>query len=375
LVNRLGKKRVAAIVTEYWEISHADVILTRMLEGFMLDGFRYSSTLEIVAMYVDQFPDNDISREVAARHRVPMYDSIEAAMKCGGESFELDGIIIIGEHGNYPENELGQILYPRRRFFEACLKVMLEAGRIVPVYSDKGFAITQEEIEWVYGQIKQHGIPFMSSSVVPFARQYPASLPPPNGAPLTKMFGFAYDFAHESPERYTYHTLEMLQSIAENRACGESGISAVRAFEGQAAIDKVLGPDWNRLYHKLGAFINLEDPEQFPYRLTRPMLFEVAYADGLLGGIFFADAEVLDFVAAFQMDEHAEPYCTEFYLQPGKPFSHFGRLVLEIEKFMHTGRPPYPVERSYLTTGALEAILRALHGDGEVETPYLHVKY
>jgi len=375
MVSCLDKKKVAAIVTEYWEISHADVILTRMFEGFMLDGCRYSSTLEIVAMYVDQFPDNDISRELAARRGIPMYGSIEAALKCGGTDFELDGIIIIGEHGDYPENELGQVLYPRRRFFEACLKVMLEAGRIVPVYSDKGFAITEEEIRSVYGQIKQHGIPFMSSSVVPFARQYPASLPPPNGAPLTKMFGFAYDFVGESPERYTYHTLEMLQSIAENRACGESGISAVRAYEGQAAIDQVLGPIWNRLYRKLGGFINLADPERFPYRLTRPMMFEVEYADGLLGGVFFADAEVLDFVAAFQTDEQAEPYCTAFYLQPGKPFSHFGRLVLEIEKFMHTGRPPYPVERSYLTTGALEAILRALHGGGEVETPYLHVKY
>jgi len=369
------KKRVAAIITEYWDISHADVIITKMLEGFMLDGYQYTSTLEIVSFYVDQFPDNDMSRDIAAKHGIPMYGSIEEALKCGGTSFDLDGILIIGEHGDYPENELGQILYPRCRFFTACLEVMLEAGRIVPVYSDKGYAVTGEEIRWMYGQIKQHQIPFMSTSIVPFTRQYPASLPPPNGAPLTRMFGFSYDFVGEHPERYTYHTLEMLQSVAENRACGESGIRAVRAYEGQAAIDKLLGPDWNRLYRKLGGFINLEDLDRFPYRLTRPLMFEVDYVDGLQGGILFADTDVLDFVAAFQMDEQVEPYCTEFYLQPGKPYSHFGRLVLEIEKFIHTGRPPYPVERSLLTTGALEAILQSIHQKREIETPYLHVNY
>lgn len=369
------KKRVAAVISEYWDISHADVILTKMLEGFTMDGFRYASSLEIVSFYVDQFPENDMSREMAAKHNIPIYGSIEEALKCGGTSFDLDGILIIGEHGDYPENEMGQILYPRCRFFEACLQVMLESGRIVPVYSDKGFAVTHEEIRWMYGQIKQHAIPFMSSSVVPFCRQYPASPAPPNGAPLRKMFGFAYDFVGEHPERYTYHTLEMLQSIAENRACGESGIRAVRAYEGQAAIDKVLGPVWNRLYRSLAGFLNLADLDRFPYRLTRPILFEIDYVDGLQGGILFADSEIVDFVSAFQMDDHSEPYCTEFYLQPGKPYIHFGRLILEIEKFIHTGRPPFPVERSFLTVGALEALLQALYRRKEIETPYLQVGY
>jgi hypothetical protein len=35
------KKRVSAIITEYWEISHADVIITKMLEGFSMDGYKY----------------------------------------------------------------------------------------------------------------------------------------------------------------------------------------------------------------------------------------------------------------------------------------------------------------------------------------------
>jgi len=369
------KKRVAAIITEYWDISHADVVITKMLEGFSVDGVRYTSTLEIASMYVDQFPETDISRKLSEKHGFPIYGSIEEALKCGGDTFDLDGILIIGEHGEYPENELRQILYPRRRLFEGCLNVMLEAGRVVPVYSDKGYAVVKEDIEWMYQKIKEHQIPFMSSSVVPFAPQYPASAPPPKGAPLYKMFGFSYDGVNESPERYTYHTLEMMQSIAENRAYGESGIKSVRTFEGEAAIEKLLSPEWNALYRKLGGFINLTDLDKFPYSMTNPMFFEVNYVDGLLSGILFADNEVWDFASAYQMDEESEPFCTEFFLQDKKPYFHFGRLVLEIEKFIHTSRPPYPVERSLLTTGATDAIMRSLYHKKEIETPYLQVRY
>ncbi|MBP1988683.1 hypothetical protein [Paenibacillus eucommiae] len=369
------KKRVAAIITEYWDISHADVIITKMLEGFSVDGKNYSSTLEIASMYVDQFPEYDISRQLSRKHGVPMYGSIEEALKCGGETFDLDGILIIGEHGDYPENELRQFLYPRRRLFEGCLNVMLEAGRIVPVYSDKGFAIIKEDIEWIYSMIKQHNIPFMSSSVVPFAPQYPASVPPPKGAPLHKMFGFAYDSVNSSPERYTYHTLEMMQSIAENRACGETGIKSTKTYEGEAAIEKLFSPEWDALYRSVGGFINLTDLDKFPYSLTNPMFFEVRYVDGLLSGILFADHEVWDFASGYQMYEHSEPFCVEFRLQNVKPYSHFGRLVLEIEKFIHTSRPPFPVERSFLTTGALESIMTGLYHKKEIETPYLHVGY
>ena len=30
----------------------------------------------------------------------------------------MDGVAILGEHGDYPENERGQTMYPRRHMFE-----------------------------------------------------------------------------------------------------------------------------------------------------------------------------------------------------------------------------------------------------------------
>ncbi|MDG0812735.1 hypothetical protein [Cohnella rhizosphaerae] len=366
------KKRVAAVITEFWDICHADVIITKMLEGFRLDGRLYRSTLEIAAIYVDQFPENDLSRELAAKHGIPILPSIRETLLVGSDSFDIDGILIIGEHGDYLDNEIGQTLYPRRRFFEECLNVMLEFDRIVPVFSDKGFAVIQEDIAWMYGQIKTRQIPFMSSSVVPYSRTRPSVEPFPAGSPLHKMFGFAYG----PLERYMYHTIEMMQSVGERRACGESGIRSVRAYKGKAAIAQLLSEDWNGLYRTLGGFINLRDLDAFPDEVIEPAFVEIYYADGLRSGIATSNPEVLTFASAYQVYAHESPICREFLLQGQKPYIHFGRLVLEIEKFIHTRNPPHAFERSLLTAGALDACMRSLASGGEaIDTPHLLVQY
>jgi hypothetical protein len=387
----MQKKRVAAIVTEYWDISHADVILTKIIEGFTMDGRKYSSSIEIVSMYVDKFPANDKSRDICARHSIPMYDSIKNALLAGGTSFNLDGIIIIGEHGDYPINKYGQILYPRRRFFEECLNVMLEFGRIVPVYSDKSYAITKEDILWIYNMIKKYSIPFYSSSALPYARQYPGVLAPPDGAPIVKMFTFTnsgnYEAVHPAVDymQYyshehgvdfaNYHRMEMVQSIAEKRQCGESGVARVRSFRGPEAVSKLLSDQWGGIYRSLGQFLNQADVETLPYELKDPILFEVDYVDGLSLGILCTDKEVPENAIAYMTDEITAPYCTQFISQSRKPYINFGRLSLLIERFIHTSRPPFPVERSLITAGTSDALIRSLYYKKEIETPYLKIRY
>ncbi|GGD76950.1 hypothetical protein [Paenibacillus nasutitermitis] len=366
-------KKVAAIITEYWSTNHADVIITKFLDGYTLNGRTYKPTVDIVSMFIDQFPANDMGKDMADKHGVSLYPSIREALLHGGDTFELDGIIVIGELGEYPENEIGQVLYPRRAFFEECLNVMLEFDRIVPVFTDKGFAIVQEDIEWMYEQIKKHDVPFMSSSVLPFCPQLPrpAAASIPYGAPMHKMLGFAYD----DVERYCYHTMEMMQSVAENRAGGETGIRAVRTFTEQAAIDRILSDDWHAIYRKLGGFVNLRDLDMFPYQLKKPVFVELEYADGLQAGMIFAEPEGRMFVSAYQVAEGEEPVCVEFRLQNQKPHSHFSYLVLAIERFIHTRNAPYPVERSLLTTGALDALMHSLYEGKEIQTPHLSVSY
>lgn len=367
----MSRKKVAAVITEYRFNSHADRIIGKMLDGFYLDGRDYTSTLDIVSMYVDQFPDNDLSRGQAEKYNVPIYDTVAEALRCGGGELAVEGILIIGEHGDYSLNEFGQKLYPRRRLFEACYDVMKASDTFVPVFSDKHFAVELEDIKWVWSKVNEHDIPFMAGSSVPFTPHSPVPLRLPQGAPLHKMMAVY----HGPPEAYGFHALEMLQSVAENRARGESGVARVRALEGEDAARRVLSKEWIELYDACCGAVNPEDPHELPNRLERPVLYEVEYRDGLVAGVFNANGEIREMVSAYQIYPGDEPYAAEFVLQNRRPHRHFDVFVLQIERFIHTGRPPFPRERTYLTSGILDACMRSLHTQKAVETPHLAVRY
>ena len=124
-------RSLAAIVTIYTPNSHADVILTKILEGWKHDG-KEGPALKLTSLYVDQFPNRDMAREMSKKHGIPIFDSIDKALTVGGKSIPVDGVLSIGEHGNYPINKLGQQLYPRKRFFQAITDAFEKYGRVVP---------------------------------------------------------------------------------------------------------------------------------------------------------------------------------------------------------------------------------------------------
>ncbi|MNI35247.1 hypothetical protein D3C73_892660 [compost metagenome] len=58
-----------------------------------------------------------------------------------------------------------------------------------------------------------------------------------------------------------------------------------------------------------------------------------------------------------------------------RPFAHFERLTRMIEKFIITGKPPFPMERTLLTTGMICFAMDSLHVGHKIETPALHITY
>ena len=79
------RKKIAAIITEYRVPAHADVIVGKFIKGFPTDDGLQEPRVDIVSMYLDQIPANDIGLAVSEKHGIPVYRSIPLALCRGGD--------------------------------------------------------------------------------------------------------------------------------------------------------------------------------------------------------------------------------------------------------------------------------------------------
>ena len=83
----------------------------------------------MVCAYVDQRPEGDLSGKRAEEFGFTIYPTVAEALRCGGDKLAVDAVLLIGEHGDYPTNEIGQKQYPRYELFSQIAKVFSEDGR------------------------------------------------------------------------------------------------------------------------------------------------------------------------------------------------------------------------------------------------------
>jgi hypothetical protein len=373
------RKRVAAVVTEYRRHSHADVILTKILEGYNLDGREFPN-LRLVSLYVDQFPANDMSRALAGRHNFTIYPNIEDAITLGRNEVAVDGVILVGEHGRYPSNDRGQILYPRRRFFEAVTNVLARHRRSVPIFSDKHLSATWADARWMYDRSRELFLPFLAGSSVPVTWRRPA-LELPQHCDLTE----AVQVGYGPFEGYGFHALEGLQCMVERRRGGESGVRAVQCLQGEEMWRALDRGQWSRpLLEAAMALVPAHargDYRQLTSRARDAGVFLIEYRDGFRAAVAMMNGWVYEgdggaFTFAGQVRGEDRPQATHFYLQQPGPFAHFAYLLRAIDATVQTGHAAYPVERTLLTTGILDAVMISrAEGNRRVLTPHLDIRY
>lgn len=366
--------RVAVVTTVWRHNSHADVIGSRLVQGYTLDGQGARPKLKLVSAYVDQFPNNDMSRRLSREYGFKIYDTVADALTAGGNSLAVDGVLLVCEHGDYPRNEAGSIQYPKRRLFAEIIQVFEKCGRVVPVFSDKHLADNWEDIAWFYGEAQRLKVPLMAGSSLPTTWRFPQA-DVARSRPLKEIVGIGYG----ALDAYGFHALEMVQCLAERRGGGESGVQQVRCLEGAAVwaaatermFDReLLDSAVSRLKDKpLPAGTKLEEA------IKRPVLYLIEYRDGLRASVLMASGPVQEFCAAWRyQDGSAESTC--FWLQDGRPFMHFTYLLKGVEHMLQTGQPAWPVERTLLTSGVLDAVLNSQHQKGALlETPQLKIAY
>ena len=94
------RKKIALIGTEVRRHSHAQHFIDRFLLGYAWENGWRRPDVDLVSLYIDQFPEGDLARGTAARFEVPIYGSIAEALTLRGSELAVDGVVIIGEHGD-----------------------------------------------------------------------------------------------------------------------------------------------------------------------------------------------------------------------------------------------------------------------------------
>ena len=363
-----SRKKIAAIITEYRVPAHADVIVGKFIKGFPTDDGLIEPQVDIVSMYLDQIPDNDIGLQVSKEYDIPIYQSISAALCLGGSELAVDGVLSIGEHGSYAYNEKGQHMYPRRFFFEQICGVFSTSGRSVPVFSDKHLSYNWRDSKWMYDRAQQLGVPFMAGSSIPLGWRDPwleHELDAPIEDALVLSFG--------GIESYGYHGLEALQCMIERRSGGEAGLAAVQSLEGEAVWRAGADGLWSRELAEAAAAAGETASGSMEESCDNPAAFLLEFRDGFKATLLQLNGYAKEWSYAARGD--GQILATGLRTH-GPPYPHFSYLGLNIEAMFLSGEPQYPVERTLLVSGALDALMNSRHrGHIRLETPHLDVAY
>jgi hypothetical protein len=300
----------------------------------------------------------------------------------------VDGVVIVGEHGDYPRNAKGQTEYPRYRFFQEVVQVFRSSHRTVPVFTDKHLSWNWDWAKEMYDTARSMHFPLMAGSSLPVTWRIP-SLEMPMGSKIREALCIAYG----GVDSYDFHALETIQCMVERRKGGEGGVSWLQAYRGErfwtARKEGVWSPALmhaalcrsHTLTSPRPGFNDLMPPaDQMPALVKDPVAYNYQHADGLRCTMLLMGGLVRDFNFAARLEGASRPFSTQMYLPmpDGRTTlaNFFSPLVFQMERLFLNGQPPYPIERTLLTTGLTASGVESLYrNQARVDTGHLAIRY
>ncbi|MEQ9411418.1 MAG: hypothetical protein RIK87_27130 [Fuerstiella sp.] len=388
------RPRIAAVFTVLRFRSHAFNILENFLGPYYFNGRLTDPGVDVVSFYADQFPDDDMARDVSRRFKIPLFGSIDEALCLKGKQLAVDGVLLIGEHGDYPYNELGQHMYPRKRFFDAAVDVMQRSGRYVPLFNDKHLSYRWDWARTMFDTARRNSLPLIAGSSVPLAQRCP-DISLPEGAEIEE----AVSIHGGGLESYDFHAFEVLQSFVESRAGGETGIAEIQLLTGQDfekakragrwsqdLVDAAMAAEQDmsavrQTKPTTGVFAKKPahkdtGKESPPARPSGSYAICITYVDGLKATVLKHGSSADRWNFACRLRKEKQPRATALFNGPWGNRCLFKALSHAIQHAFTTGTEPYPADRTLLTTGAVEAVMQSWNQAGKaISTPHLSIRY
>jgi hypothetical protein len=187
-----------------------------------------------------------------------------------------------------------------------------------------------------------------------------------------------------------FHALEALQCMVERRRRGETGVKAVQLVEDDAVWKAGDEGRWSKelltaalsrsdtplgLTVKDGRTQDLVHNGELPKLAKNPWAYFIDYADGFRATLLMLDGALWDFNFAARVQGRGI-VSNQFLLTPEPNVTYSACLIGKVEEMFSTGKAPYPVERTLLTSGILESCLTSrAQNHQRLETTHLAVRY
>jgi hypothetical protein len=194
-------------------------------------------------------------------------------------------------------------------------------------------------------------------------------------------------------DSYDFHGLETIQCMVERRKGGEVGVRWLQAYQGERFWAAMKEGVWShdlmqaalcRSHTLTPARPGFNDimptPDQMRSLVKDPVAYSYEHSDGLRCTMLLMHDLVRDFNFAARLEGTPTIFSTQMYLPmpDGRTTlaNFFSPLVFHMERMFLTGKPPYPIERTLLTTGLTANGVESLYRkQARVETPQLAIRY
>jgi hypothetical protein len=371
------KPRIAVLVT-FWGAtrSHADWIVTKLIDGYWWQGAHVEPRVEIASLYMHQHDTSLLGQKVANAKGIPIFKTVGEAVTLGGKELAVDGVVIVGEHGDYPTDLKGHWLLPRWWLFNQVIRVFEQSKRSVPIFNDKHLSYNWDEAKWMFDKSRQLNFPLTGGSSIPFYYRTPdIELPADTPIKNSIVLGGTAD------EGAIFHAVDVLQAFVERRKGGETGVRYIQSIRGPETWKWVENNPWaSKLLDSVRKKFELE-PGYFQQTPQTNMCI-VEYNDGTKAAVI--GARGVGWTYAGEIEGQKEATIVSMLGWAG-PFSQYHASNAQphwITEMMLTKKEPFNAERLLLSTGITNHYMES-NWEGNkyspvgrrIETPFLNMTY
>lgn len=369
----IGNRRpIAVLGTVYRPLSYLYHLAGRFLHGTTLDGQPWMPEHAIQSLWVEQAPENDLSRLICNKFGIRRARTVSDALLHNGQ-LAVDGVMIVAEHGNYPRNERGQVLYPKAALFRQVAEAFEKAGKTAPIFVSRQLSHSFDQANEMVCIAERMGIPLMAGT--PF---FGISTTPPRSELRNGPISDVLVAGFGPLELFGFDAFALMQSLLGQ--CPP--VVSVRCLVGNEVWRAGDRGEWNwGLLHAAlthAGSLNLGDVRDNVGSIalpgmpaTPPMAILMEFANGTRGAGLLLNGHLQETVAGIRYQDGSEFSCgTATGAAPG--LRHFDAHAAAIDRFFSTREPKRPAREELMCTAVLERIMQS-HAEGgrTVATPEL----